>query len=50
LVMSVVQDDDMEPLIIRLQACARGFLVREKIAFRLHHFHNNVSSVIKIQV
>jgi hypothetical protein len=50
LAMSVVKDDDIEPLIIRLQACARGFLVREKIAFRLHHFHNNVSSVIKIQV
>ena len=50
LVMSVVEDENMEPLIVRLQACCRGFLVREKIAFRLHHFHNNVDSVIKIQV
>lgn len=49
LVVSVVQDDDIEALIIRLQACARGYLVRERIAFRLHHFHNNVSAVIKIQ-
>lgn len=50
LVASVVEDGDIEPLIIRFQANARGFLVREKIALRLHHFNNNVDSVIKIQV
>ena len=50
LVNSVIEDRNIEPFVIRLQSCCRGFLVREKIAFRLHHFHNNVDSVIKIQV
>ena len=50
LVGSVVEDDSIEPMIIKLQACARGFLVRERIAMRLHHFHSNEDAVIKIQV
>ena len=49
LVTSVVEDDGIEPLIVRLQACARGFLVRERIAQRLHYLHSNVDSIIKIQ-
>lgn len=50
LVASVVEDGNIEPLIIRFQAYARGYLVRERIASRFHHFHNNISSIIAIQV
>lgn len=49
LVASVVEDEGVEPVIIRLQAYIRGYLVRERLAQRLHHFHSNVDSVIKIQ-
>ena len=50
LVASVVEETGIEPIIARFQAHAKGFLVREKLALRLHHFHNNVDAVIKIQV
>lgn len=50
LVTSVIKDECIEPLIIKLQAYIRGYLVRERIALRLHHFHSNVAAVVKIQV
>ena len=31
------------------QAASRGFLVRERIALRFHHFENNVDAVVRIQ-
>jgi len=34
---------------VGFQAACRGFLVRERIALRLHHFENNVDAVVKIQ-
>jgi len=50
LVASIVDESSVEPIVTRFQAHARGFLVREKLALRLHHFHNNVDAVVKIQV
>ena len=39
----------IEPVVTRLQAYARGFLVREHLALRLSHFHDNVDAVVRIQ-
>lgn len=50
LVNSVIESEGVEALVTRFQACCRGYLVREKLAFRLHHFHNNVWAVVRIQV
>ena len=39
----------VEPALVRLQALARGFLVRERLAMRLAHFHDNVDAIVRIQ-
>lgn len=38
-----------EQLIIKLQAIARGFLLRQKIAARFTHFYDNIEKIVQIQ-
>ncbi|XP_017888182.1 ras GTPase-activating-like protein IQGAP1 isoform X2 [Ceratina calcarata] len=43
------EEHKITKLLIRFQACIRGYLIRKKISDRLTHFHSNVDKIIQIQ-